>query len=232
MIKEIILFSKNSRARSIIPQEKFILCILIIVFNGYFNSFRQFLINFVVLIFLHLKYETPIIKVLKYVFSLTLFYILSGITFLIDGNFSLFYLMCYRGFINSLSITFFIFTTPLDDILFIMSKNKALIDLVDIAKLMERFIIVLEDEFSIMIKSAKSKGGFDSNIKMIKTSAKIGALLFKNMFFKWQEIKVSVDSRCFNGKLSYFDVSFKKSFLIEILIVFLFIINLIILDCM
>ncbi|MCX7903332.1 MAG: hypothetical protein N2486_02365 [Caloramator sp.] len=229
MIKEIILFSKNSKARWTHPIEKLFLCILIIVFNGYFKNIFQFLANLIVLSFLHYKYETPFMKVLKYLFTLTLFYIFSSIAFILDGNIALFYLMCFRGVINSLSLTFLIFTTPLDDILFIMSKNKALIDIVDITKLMERFIILLEDELSIMIKSAKSKGGFDSYLGMINTSAKIGALLFKNIFFKWMEIKISVDSRCYNGKFTYFDVKFKKSFLIRGLIVSLFIIDLVIL---
>ncbi|KRQ85926.1 Cobalt transport protein CbiQ [Caloramator mitchellensis] len=221
MIREVILFSKSSRAKFIHPLLKLFFCLIAIALLGYSNSKLFFSLNIALFIILHLYYKTPSYMVTKFSMYLISFYLIAALAFLIGGDIQYLITITLRGAANSIAITFLIFTTPLDDILFVLSKHKNISEIIDIAKLMERYVILLEEELELMIKSAKSKGGFDSAKKSIRTTSTIAGMLFINTFNRWREIKDSINSRGYKGKLYYSELEVDNSIKINITILLL-----------
>lgn len=188
--------------------------------------------NIIFFICLHIIFKNPFTNVSKFIFYLTAFYIITGAAFLIEGEISTFKIIALRGAANSIVITFLIFTTPMDDILLVISKVKFISEIVDIAKLMERYVILLEEELELMIKSAKSRGGFDTPRKTIRTSSTIAAMLFINTFNRWKEIKDSINSRGYTGKIYYSKIEYNNSIIFMLIFGTLIILELVIFICL
>jgi cobalt/nickel transport system permease protein len=224
MLKEIILFSNNNRGRFIHPAEKLVFVLTAVILTNFFETTIPFIINSIIFLALHVYFKTPINKVVKLLAEIIGFYLLSSIVFLIDKNTKDFFLVIMaKGFVNSMALTFLIFTTPMDDFLYFLSNVGFLKELADIAKTMERFILLLEDELNMMIVSATSRGGFDGFLNKVRSSAKIAALLLVNSLNRWKTIDEAITSRCFSGKIPYarkeFTLSYKRMVFILMFIV-------------
>ncbi len=107
----------------------------------------------------------------------------------------------------------FSLTTPIDDMLYCLSKKECLKDMCDIAKGMERFLVVINDEYNILYSSIKSRGGFDSFKLKIRNTGKMAALLFINTLSRWKIIKEGLDSRGYIGYMPYLDRNFDFSYI-------------------
>lgn len=108
-------------------------------------------------------------------------------------------------------MAFFSLTTPIDDSLHVFSKFNCLKDICDIAKTMERFLIVIDDERHIIYNSIKSRGGFDGFKLKIVNTGKMAGLLFVNTMNRWQNIKEAIESRGYRGYMPYLDKNFDFS---------------------
>jgi len=221
MIKEVILYSTSSRGRLVNPVEKLIFVLTAVISSNYFNTPLPFVINSGVFFFLHLYFKTPFNKVLKLIAEIAGFYFASSLIFIADKNIKGFLIANAKGVVNSSALTFLIFTTPVDDFLYLMSNTVFLKEIADLAKTMERFILLLEDELSLMILSAKARGGFDGFLNGIRSSAKIAALLLTDVLNRWKSIDEAISSRCFSGKIPYSKRKFNRSGK-RIILIFLF----------
>ncbi|MGB9977118.1 CbiQ family ECF transporter T component [Thermovenabulum sp.] len=211
MIKEVILYSTSSRGRLVNPLEKLIFVLTAVISSNYFNAPLPFAINFTVFLFLHLYFKTPFNKVMKLLCEIAGFYFASSLVFLADKNIKGFLIANAKGVVNSSALTFLIFTTPVDDFLYLMSRTIFLKEIADLAKTMECFILLLEDELSLMILSAKARGGFDGFLNGIRSCAKIAALLLIDVLKRWKSIDEAISSRCFSGKIPYSKREFNRS---------------------
>ena len=108
---------------------------------------------------------------------------------------------------------FFALTTPIDDVLDVMAKNTWLKDICDIAKTMERFLVVINDEYLILNNSIKCRGGFDGFKLKIRNTGKMAGLLFVNTMHRWKNIKDGIDSRGYRGYMPYLEKDFDFSYL-------------------
>lgn len=223
MLKEILLHSSNNKGRHIHPYEKLMFVLCPVIATNFFESPIPLIINTVVFLILHIYFKTPKSKVIKLLAELIGFYSLSSFIFVIDGNIKAFLITTAKGFANSMALTFLIFTTPMDDFLYFLSKVGFLKEIADIAKTMERFILLIEDELNMMIVSATCRGGFDGFQNKVRSSAKIAALLLVNSLNRWKSIDEAITSRCFSGKIPYtkkeFTLSCKRMIFILMFIV-------------
>ena len=83
---------------------------------------------------------------------------------------------------------------------------------------MIRYLILIEDEFSLIKGAMRSRCGFDTTRGKIKNGAKVMGVLFVNTMKRWREISDAVNSRGYSGKTVYFDREFnfsRKRFTLE-----------------
>ncbi len=106
----------------------------------------------------------------------------------------------------------FSLTTPIDDMLYCLGKKEYLKDMCDIAKGMERFLVVINDEYNILYSSIKSRGGFDTFKLKIRNTGKWQLFFYK--YIKPMEIiKEGLDSRGYVGYVPYLDRDFDFSYI-------------------
>lgn len=211
MFRIITAYAKMSKLSQIHPIEKILLAVLPIIIVGYSKNAIIPAINILVFIVLHIISKNPLKTIAKFTIGIALFAMFSSITFVFDYGIKYCSVIILRTISGALCLTFLAFTTPIDDILSLLSKHESLRDMCDITKSMERFLILIEDEYTIMYNAMKCRGGFDGRKRTIKSLGKIGALLFVNSIRRWKEIKNGIDSRCYNGCLHYSNRTFKIS---------------------
>ncbi len=220
MFREIIALSKTSNEALKHPLEKIILCIIPIIALGFSKSFIPLIINIIFFIGMNLIKKHSYKIVLKFSLGTALFASISAITFVFDYGIAYTLLIILKAFSAGLCIAYLSLTTPMDDILNMLHKIDALKEVCDIAKNMERFIILLEDEYVIMINSVKSRNGFANFNLKVKNMGKIAGLLFINTMKRWRDIKDAINTRCYRGELAYMAVyshmNMKNSILIII----------------
>lgn len=144
----------------------------------------------------------------KFSFGAFIFALLSSITFLFTYDLNYILLILLKSFSGGLCIAYLSLTTPLDHILYIISKNKNFREICDIAKNMERYILLIDDEAKLIYNAIKSRSGFVTfKLKIINTGKMLG-LLFFNTMKRWDEIKESLNSRCYQGNHYYSNFNF------------------------
>ncbi|SHH70557.1 CbiQ family ECF transporter T component [Clostridium grantii] len=151
--------------------------------------------------------------VVKFVVTLTLFGLISTITFVFDYGIYYSLVVVLKTLSGAMALSFLVLTTPIDDIFYFASKVNWLSDITDIAKNMERFIVLIEDEYGIMYKAMLVRGGFSGFKAKITDTGKLAGLLFVNTMKRWGEIKDSIDARCSRGCLVYSEKNFVFSIL-------------------
>ena len=211
MFATITAFAKTNKLSKYHPLEKFILAILPIIVVGFSNNIRLPLINIIVFTLLHYKYRHPFIIVYKYTLGIILFVAISSITFVWDYGILYCIIIILKSLSAGLALSFLALSTPLDDMLYSVSRISLLRDMCDIAKSMERFIMIVEDEFNILYKSMQSRGGFNTIRLRIKSIGKLGGALFINTLRRWKEIQEAIHSRGYKGKMPYLNRDYKFS---------------------
>ncbi|MCY6372163.1 CbiQ family ECF transporter T component [Clostridium ganghwense] len=214
MLRLIIALSKTSKLSIIHPLEKALLALGPIVICGFANNPIPLIINILVFILIHMISKNPMKIVVKFIFATTLFALLSSITFVFDYGIIYCSVILLKSISGGIGLAFIALTTPIDDILYFGSKNDGLRDVCDIAKSMERFLILIEDEYIVMNKSIKSRSGFNTFSLKVKNIGKMAGLLFINTMRRWTEIRDGINSRCYRGYMPYmekkFDFSLKR----------------------
>lgn len=213
MLKLILAMSKNSSVSYIHPIEKIFLSILPIVIIGFTHNSIPVILNIIMFIFLHLICKNNKKVVIKFSSEIAAFAAISSITFVLDYGIGYCTVIILKSLSAGLCLSFFALTTPMDDVLGIMAKHNWLRDICDIAKTMERFLVVINDEYIILHNSIKSRGGFDSFKLKIRNTGKIAGLLFVNTMYRWSSIKDGIDSRGYKGYMPYLQKEFSFSYL-------------------
>lgn len=214
MLKLIMALATRSKLAYIHPLEKSCLAIVPIIIMGFVKNPIIIIINILVFIILHIKTNNNLEIVRKFSLEIALFSAFSSITFIFDYGWNFILVIILRSISAGLCLSFFSLTTPIDQILYVLSKRKSLRDICDIAKSMERFLVVINEEYNIMYSSMKSRGGFDSFSLKIKSTGKMAALLFVNTMERWKNIKEGIYSRGYRGYMPYvysgFDLSVSR----------------------
>ncbi|MBM7870838.1 cobalt/nickel transport system permease protein [Clostridium pascui] len=203
MLKLIMALARRSKLAYIHPLEKACLAIIPIIIMGFVKNPIIVIINILVFIILHIKTNNNLEVVRKFSLEIALFSAFSSITFVLDYGWSFVLVIILRSISAGLCLSFFSLTTPIDQIFYVLSKRKSLRDICDIAKSMERFLVVINEEYNIMYNSMKSRGGFDSFSLKIKSTGKLAALLFVNTMERWKNIKEGIYSRGYRGYMPY-----------------------------
>lgn len=220
MLKLIMLLSKTSKLSKVHPLEKAVLSIIPIVILGFTQNYKIVIINILFFIFLNLISKNNIKIFTKITLEVTAFAAISSITFIYDYGILYTLTLILKSVSAGLCLSYFSLTTPIDDVLYCLSKSSYLKDMCDIAKAMERFLIVINDEYFILYNSIKSRGGFDGYKLKIKNTGKMAGLLFINTLNRWKIIREGLHSRGYAGYTPYLEKEFKFS-----LIRFLFILS-------
>lgn len=213
MLKLIMALSRINKISKIHPVEKILLSIFPIIVIGFCQRAIPIIGNIIVFIILHLICENNKKIVVKFTLGITIFAAISSITFIFDYGLNYSVIILLKSLSAGLCLSFFSLTTAIDDVLLILSKNNYLRDICDIAKSMERFILLIDEEWRILYNSIKSRGGFDGVKLKIENTGKMTGLLFINTMHRWKNIKDGIDSRGYKGYMPYLNKDFNFSYL-------------------
>lgn len=213
MLKLIMALSRINKLTNIHPAEKVALSILPIIVIGFSHTAIPIVLNIMVFIFLHVYSKNNRKIVTKFTFEIGAFAAFSSITFVFDYGISYCGIILLKSLSAGLCLSFFSLTTPIDDVLLVLSRHDWLKDLCDITKSMERFLIVIDEEYHILYNSVKARGGFDGVKLKIRNTGKMAGLLFVNTMNRWKVIKDGIDSRGYRGYTPYLTKEFEFSFL-------------------
>lgn len=205
MIREISLYSNNSRLTDIHPLEKLSLTIISLIGASYINNNYILSVNILFFIILNILSKNPKSIINKFI-SISLFFgIFTALSLWWQGyDFIYILTLLLRGINGALSIGFLALTTPINHIVYLMSKNKWTRDIGDIMKSMERFIIIIEEDFSTTFKAIKSRAGFCGFKNSVIDFGRTCGLVFKSLIFRWREINLSLKNRCYIGRHNYY----------------------------
>ena len=205
MIREISLYSNNSRLTDIHPLEKLSLTIISLIGASYINNNYILSVNILFFILLNILSKNPK-SIINIFISIALFFgIFTALSLWWQGyDFIYILTLLLRGINGALSIGFLALTTPINHIVYLMSKNKWTRDIGDIMKSMERFIIIIEEDFSTTFKAIKSRAGFCGFKNSVIDFGRTCGLVFKSLIFRWREINLSLKNRCYIGRHNYY----------------------------
>ena len=219
MIREINLHARINKNTYIHPLEKLMITFISLILCSYTENIYIILFNIMLISILVLKSKVPLKIVGKFLAIGFTFSFMSIIPILFIGNNISILIIILRTLNGALTISLLSLTTPLDHIISLVSKSDFLRDVGDIAKSMERFLIIIEDEFNITFKAVKSRGGFNGYKNSIKDFGYVCSLVIKNLFSAWKEIRDGLNNRCYNGKHNYvFNFSINNKRLISIIL--------------
>ena len=205
MIREISLYSNNSRLTDIHPLEKLSLTIISLIGASYINNNYILSVNILFFIILNILSKNPKSIINKFISIALFFGIFTALSLWWQGyDFIYILTLLLRGINGALSIGFLTLTTPINHIVYLMSKSKWTRDIGDIMKSMERFIIIIEEDFSTTFKAIKSRAGFCGFKNSVIDFGRTCGLVFKSLIFRWREINLSLKNRCYIGRHNYY----------------------------
>ncbi|WP_156939838.1 cobalt ECF transporter T component CbiQ [Clostridium lundense] len=211
MLKLIMALSRTNKLTDVHPVEKILLAVMPIIIMGFVKNPIIIIGNILFFVLLHIKIRNNKAIVAKFSLEIAGFAAFSSITLLFDYGWSYAVIIVLKSLSAGLCLSFFSLSTPIDQVLYLFAKNKGLRDICDIAKSMERFLILINEEYNIMYCAMKSRGGFSSFSSKIKDTGKMAALLFVNTMERWKSISDGINSRCYKGYMPYLDEKFDFS---------------------
>ncbi|MBU3108439.1 energy-coupling factor transporter transmembrane component T family protein [Clostridium gasigenes] len=217
MIRLINLYALNSKYAKVHPLEKVLLVFISLISCSYTENIYLIMLNIIFFSILSINAKNPFNMIKKFLSIVIIYSIFTTITLMFTYDVKYIIVLLLRGVNGGLTISFLALTTPLNHIVYLMSKNNLTREIADIAKSMETFILVIEKDFDVTFKAMKSRGGFGSFKKSIKDFAKVCSIVMRNLFFRWKEISEGLKNRCYNGKYNYnyiFNISKKRILLI------------------
>lgn len=90
-------------------------------------------------------------------------------------------------------------TTPMVDLIDLMTRMKVPDSLIDILTLIYRFIFTLLDCLDRMIVAKEARLGFRTFRNAFRSSADIAASLFIDAYRRSQRLQIALEGRCWNG---------------------------------
>lgn len=211
MFRIVAAYAKRNKLSMIHPSEKLLLTIIPIIVIALSKQPIPIMINIVFFIGLHIYAKNPMKIITKFVGGILIFSLVSSFTFVFDYGYYYCLVLILKTLSGGIVITYLSFTTPLDDMLVFLARVEFLRDICDIIKSMERFLILIEDEFKIIINAMKIRGGFDTKKGLVINSGKVAGVLFNNTLRRWKDIKDGINSRCYKGQLHYSSKGFSSS---------------------
>lgn len=212
MLKTIIAYSKINKENHRHPFEKLCLCIFPMIILGFSNEPIPILMNIIIFFLLHIKANTPKNIVIKFNLTIISFSLLSSITFIFVYDFNYILVLILKSFSGGMCISYLTLTTPLDHTLSLLYKNNFLKDICDIAKIMEMYILLLNDEAVTIYNAMSCRHGFHNFKSKIINMSKLAGLLFLNTLRRWPDIKDSLHNRLYSGHHYYKNYNFKLSY--------------------
>lgn len=204
MFQEINLYSNLSKFKDISALQKIVLVFLSLIYVGMSKDINMILLNCFIFILINYIYKNPLKVILKIVLISLTFSVFSSLGLFINKiSLSEIILINLRSLSGALSIGFLALTTPITSIAKILSRFDILRDISDLLILTERFLIIIEEDYRKIFISIKSRYGFRDFKSSIKDLGKCLGSLFKNMFNRLKEIKVSSQNRCYRGRFYY-----------------------------
>lgn len=218
MLREINLYSNNSKLINIHPMEKMLLISISLICCSYTENIYLIAFNILLFFILNNIARNPWMIIKKFILIALVFSLSTTITMLWQNQYlESILLIVFRGINGAITLSFLSLTTPINQIVAIISKYESLRDIADIIKAMERFIILLEEDFNITFKAMKSRGGFRNFKKSLNDYGKAFGLILKNIFTRWKEMSLSLQNRCYKGKFNYsFDFKINKKIILAI----------------
>lgn len=212
MVREISLYSINSRLAEVHPLEKLTLVIISLIGASYIHNNYILITNILFFIVLNIISNNPKSIIYKFIFIALFFGLFTSFSLWWQGyNFSYILTVLLRGVNGAVTIAFLAMTTPINHLVYLLSKSKWTRDVGDIMKSMERFIIIIEEDFSTIFKAIKSRAGFDGYKNATRDFGRACGLVFKSLIFRWREINLSLKNRCYVGKHNYYyEFKYKK----------------------
>ena len=212
MLREVYLYSKTGFGSKYHPGEKLLLGVIPLIIIGTKNSFALLTAYLIYFVILDLLFKVPYKMIIKFLILSVGFTALSIIGLMFSGYDFIYILrLFYKTIIGAFAISFIALTTDLDSILYLVSRFDYLKDVCDIAKSMERFLFLVEDEFVIVKNAVLSRDCSKKYKDRLKNFGKIAGCTFKNTIFRWRDIKNALDTRCYNGNINYSKLSSKFS---------------------
>ena len=223
MLREINLYSSNSKLLKVHPIEKILLISISLICCSYTENIYLIVLNIILLSILNKIAKNPWSIIKKFIYISLVFSISTAITMIWQGqSLEEILLIVCRGVNGAITLSFLSLTTPINQIVAFISKYESIRDIADIVKAMERFIILIEEDFSITFKAMKSRGGFRNFKRSLNDYGKAFGLILKNIFIRWKEISLSLQNRCYNGKFNYsFTFKLNKKMMLGIISYFL-----------
>lgn len=223
MLREINLYSNNSKLFNIHPIEKILLISISLIGCSYTENIYIIAFNIFLLVLLNKIAENPWRIIKKFIIISLVFSISTAITMIWQGqSLTSILLIIFRGINGAITLSFLSLTTPINQIVALISQYESARDVADIIKAMERFIILLEEDFNITFKAMKSRGGFGNFKRSLNDYGKAFGLILKNIFSRWKEMSLSFKNRCYKGKFNYsFDFKINKKIILALIMYFL-----------
>lgn len=203
MIREINLYASINKFSNVHPIEKLLITLIPLLCGAYTEKYEVIILNIIVMILLGFAAKIPGKIMKKFIYVAVLFVFCSVIPFLFEQQYKVMILLLLRAINGAVAISFFGLTTPINHVVYLMSKIRWLEDVADIAKFLEAFLIIIEKDFDITLKAMKSRGCGTSYIDKIKSTSKVCGVVFRNLLYRWKEINEGLRNRCYIGKYHY-----------------------------
>lgn len=106
---------------------------------------------------------------------------------------------------SSACFLFLALTTPMIEIFAILKQMRIPDIFIELSMMVYRFIFVLFDEVAMMQNAQAVRGGYSTRRKAVGSVSMIAGSLFVRTLEKGERLHMSMNSRCYNGKLVLLD---------------------------
>lgn len=203
MIREVNLYASISKFVNVHPMEKLLITLIPLLFGAYTEKYEVVIFDIITMILLGFAAKIPGKIIKNFIYVAVLFAFCSAIPLLLERQYEFIILLLLRAINGAIAISFLALTTPINHIVYLISKINLLSDVADIAKSLETFLIIIEKDFDITLKAVKSRGYGTSYIDKIKLISKACGVVFRNLLYRWKEINEGLSNRCYIGKYHY-----------------------------
>ena len=219
------MYAGINKMSNVHPMEKLIIMMIPLLWGAYTEKYEVIVFNIVIMILLGFLAKISGKMMRKFISVALLFALSSAIPLLFERRYAFIILILLRAINGAIAISVFALTTPINHVVYLMSKNKYLGDLADVAKSLETFLIIVEKDFEITLKAMRSRGQGLRYIDKLKSIGKVCGVVFKNLIYRWKEINEGLKNRCYTGKYNY-SYEFKVNYKNDIFIVIYLLLNL------
>lgn len=226
MIREINMYAGINKMSNVHPAEKLLILLIPLLCCAYTEEYKVIMFNIIIVALLGFFSKTSGKMIRKFIYIAMVFAFGSIIPFIFEQRYSLVVLFLLRTINGAVAISIFALTTPINHLVYLMSKNNYLSEIADIAKSLETFLSILEEDFMVTLKAMRSRGEGLRYIDKLKSISKACGVVLKNLLYRWKEINEGLKNRCYIGKYHY-SYSFKINYKNYIFAIAYFIINLI-----